>query len=258
MADMSDIEAGAAPQAGSGGQRFSLGEFEGPLDLLLFLIRKNEVNIYDIPIAEITEQYLGYLQYATRVDLDNITEFYVMAATLLYIKSRMLLPVELDLEDEMEDPRRVLVDQLVEYQRYKKLSELISRAQDESEYTLERRKDQIALPFQDDDLWEDVAVWDLLKVFSRLISSISDERVFDLYEQVTVNEKITLINEILGERSDFTFEDLIGRGRRTVIEIVCSLLAVLELIKSRVIVVQQNRMFGDIRISKREDASGLQ
>ncbi len=239
------------------GQSFSLGEFEGPLDLLLFLIRKNEVNIYDIPIAEITEQYLAYLQYATRVDLDNITEFYLMAATLLYIKSRLLLPVELELDDELEDPRRVLVEQLVEYQRYKKLGDLIAEAQDESEYTIERRRDQIALPFQDEDLWEDVAVWDLLKVFSRLISSISDERVFDLYEQVTVNEKITLINEILGERSDFTFAELIARGRRTVMEIVCSLLALLELIKSRTVVVQQNRLFGDIRIIKRENG-GLQ
>ncbi len=253
---MSDNTAGGTPSAAT--QRFSLGEFEGPLDLLLFLIRKNEVNIYDIPIAEITEQYLAYLQYATRVDLDNITEFYLMAATLLYIKSRMLLPVELELDDELEDPRKVLVEQLVEYQRYKKLSDLIAQAQDESEYTIERRRDQIGLPFQDDDLWEDVAVWDLLKVFSRLISSISDERVFDLYEQVTVNEKITLINEILGERSEFTFAELIARGRRTVLEIVCSLLALLELIKSRVLVVQQNRLFGDIRIIKRENGSGLQ
>ncbi len=258
---MSDTTAESGPGAGPGSapaQRFSLGDFEGPLDLLLFLIRKNEVNIYDIPIARITEQYLAYLQYATRVDLDNITEFYLMAATLLYIKSRMLLPVELDLDDELEDPRRSLVEQLVEYQRYKKLSELISQAQDQSEFTLQRRSEQIVLPFQDDDLWDDVAVWDLLKVFSRLISSISDERVFDLYEQVTVNEKITLVNEILSERSEFSFADLIARGRGTVLEIICSLLAVLELIKSRVVVVQQNRMFGDIRIAKREDGSGLQ
>jgi len=229
---MPDTDGGPGTQ-GAPQQRFSLGEFEGPLDLLLFLIRKNELNIYDIPIAEITEQYLAYLQYATRVDLDNITEFYVMAATLLYIKSRMLLPVELDLDDELEDPRRILVGQLVEYQRYKKLSELIARAHEDTDYTLERRSDQIALPFQDTSLWQDVAVWDLLKVFSRLISSISDERVFDLYEQVTVNEKITLINEILDERTEFSFSELIARGRPTVLEVVCSLLAVLELIKAR-------------------------
>jgi segregation and condensation protein A len=103
-------------------QSFKLEKFEGPLDLLLFLIRKAEINIYDIPIAAITEQYLGYLKYATRVDLDNITEFYLMAATLIWIKSRMLLPVEVDLESELEDPRRELVEKLIEYQKYKKLS----------------------------------------------------------------------------------------------------------------------------------------
>ena len=81
-----------------------LNSYEGPLDLLLFLIRKNEVNIYDIPIAVITEQYLEYLHYLSNIDLDNLTEFYVLAATLLYIKSRMLLPVEGDLEEEFEDP----------------------------------------------------------------------------------------------------------------------------------------------------------
>src|SRR4030042_5022151 len=96
-------------------QKFKLENFEGPLDLLLFLIQKSEVNIYDIPIATITEQYLAYLSYATRVDLENITEFYLMAATLLYIKSRLLLPVEVDLQDEWEDPRRELADKLIEY-----------------------------------------------------------------------------------------------------------------------------------------------
>ena len=103
-------------------QHFHLGDFEGPLDLLLFLIKRSEINIYDIPIAQITEQYLQYIEYATRIDLENITEFYVMAATLLYIKSRMLLPVEFNMEDELEDPRRELVDRLIEYQKFKKLA----------------------------------------------------------------------------------------------------------------------------------------
>ena len=95
---------------GSGeGRHFHLKDFEGPLDLLLFLIRKNEVNIYDIPISSITEQYLGYLQSDETTDLDDLTEFYAMAATLLYIKSRMLLPVQIDLDDELEDPRRELI-----------------------------------------------------------------------------------------------------------------------------------------------------
>ena len=89
-------------------QQFKLSEFEGPLDLLLFLIKKNEINIYDIPIADITEQYLAYIQYAAGRQLEDLTEFYVLASTLLYIKSQMLLPVEVDFDDELEDPRREL------------------------------------------------------------------------------------------------------------------------------------------------------
>src|SRR6056297_940273 len=90
-------------------QKLKLSEFEGPLDLLLFLIKKNEINIYDIPIAEITEQYISYLEYATKVDLEQITDFYVMASSLLYIKSQMLLPVEVEFDDDLEDPRQELV-----------------------------------------------------------------------------------------------------------------------------------------------------
>jgi segregation and condensation protein A len=238
----------SSPAAGDA-RTFSLGEFQGPLDLLLFLISKNEVNIYDIPIAQITDQYLAYLEYATSVDLENLTDFYVMAATLLYIKSRMLLPVELEMDDEIEDPRQELVERLVEYQRYKKLTDLMAEEQDQAEFLMERKRTQIVLPFQDEGLWEEIAVWDLLKVFSHLISSISEEGVFDLYEQVSVNEKIALVHELLDEREEFLFSDLLVDGR-SAMEVICSLLAVLELIKSRTIVVMQNRMFGDIRVRR--------
>ena len=108
---------------------YKLGDFEGPLDLLLFLIKKNEVNIYDIPIGEITEQFLEYMDYAVTTDLSSLTEFYAMAADLLYIKSRMLLPVEIELDgEELDDPRQELVDRLIEYQKFKKLTVQIGRA----------------------------------------------------------------------------------------------------------------------------------
>ena len=94
---------------------FKVNDFEGPLDLLLFLIKKNEINIYDIPIGDITEQYLEYLDYAVSLNLDSLTEFYELAAHLVYIKSKMLLPVEVDLDDEdIEDPRMELVNKLSE------------------------------------------------------------------------------------------------------------------------------------------------
>ena len=105
---------------------YKVGQFEGPLDLLWALIRESKVNIYDIPIAQITEQYLEYLDYAVQTDLSDLSEFYSWAAKLIYIKSRMLLPVEFNYEDDDdEDPRQELVDKLIEYQKFKKLSSLM-------------------------------------------------------------------------------------------------------------------------------------
>jgi segregation and condensation protein A len=229
-------------------QNFHLGEFDGPLDLLLFLIKRSEINIYDIPIAQITEQYLAYLDYATRIDLDNITEFYVMAATLLYIKSRLLLPNEVYLDDEIEDPRRELVEQLIEYQKYKKLSELMMEKEKDAEWELERKKKQPVLPFPDDEeLWEQMDIWELLKSFSRIISSLSGERIIDLYEEVTINEKISLINELLETKGEFLFTDLITKSG-SIMDIVCAFLAILDSVKLKRICIFQNKMFGDIRI----------
>src|SRR6056297_2741197 len=119
-----------------------LRDFESPLDLLLFLIKKNEINIYDIPIGDITEQYLKFLAEAPAVGLENISEFYVLAATLLYIKSRMLLPVEVEFDDDFEDPRRELVDRLIEYQKYKLLSEKMAEQERKAEWVIERKQKQ--------------------------------------------------------------------------------------------------------------------
>jgi segregation and condensation protein A len=232
---------------------FRVNEFEGPLDLLLFLIKKNEVNLYDIPIAQITEQYLEYLRYATELDLEDLTEFHAMAATLLYIKSRMLLPVEMDLDDELEDPRKELVDILIDYQKYKKFSELMEEKEKEAEWTIERKKLQRALPFVEDTLWEKVDIWDLVKTFSALMSNLSSERIIDLYEEVSVNEKITLMSELLERKGECNFTDLVVR-QGSIMDIVCAFLAVLEAVKTRMISVFQNRMFGDIMIRPNADA----
>jgi segregation and condensation protein A len=233
----------------SNGQVYKLGDFEGPLDLLLFLIKKSEINIYDIPIAHITEQYLGFLEYSTRIDLENITEFYSMAATLLYIKSRMLLPEEFEFDEDMEDPRKELVDRLIEYQKFKEISKLMVEKEKEAEWMIERKKKQIALPFPDDDnLWEQIDVWDLLRTFSSVISTISSERIIDLYEEVTINEKISLIYEFIETEKEFYFTDLINQNR-SALEIVCAFLALLEAVKIRRVTILQNKMFGDIRIT---------
>ncbi len=230
--------------------KYKLDHFEGPLDLLLFLIRKNEVNIYEIPIHEITEQYIDYLKYSTKIDLENITEFYVMASTLLYIKSRLLLPVEINLDDEIEDPRQELVAKLIDYQKFKKLSELMTEKEKKSEWVLERKKIQKILPFSNEDnLWEEIEIWDLVKSFSHVMKNFNSERIINLYEEVSVNEKVTLINEFLEKKEEFYFNELISNPD-SIMEIICSFLAILEMAKSSNIVFFQNRLFGDIKITR--------
>ena len=239
-------------QGNKEGQTFRLGDFEGPLDLLLHLIQKSQINIYDIPIAQITEQYLQYLALAARVDLDSATEFTVMAATLLLIKSRMLLPDDGSADEDYEDPRQELVEKLLEYQRFRRISELVAEQGRDSEWILDRRPQQQVLPFPDEGQWDEVSVWDLLTTFSSILSGISAERIIDLYEEVSVNEKVTLISETLENRREMLFSDLLRR-EGSVLEVVCTLIAVLEMVKLRVIVVQQNKLFGDIRITARSD-----
>ena len=245
---MMDITTSGADDGNFGGFRsFRLNEFEGPLDLLLFLIKKNEINIYDIPVSKITEQYLDYLADVSELDLDEISEFHAMAATLLLIKSRMLLPLEFNETHEDEDPRQELVERLIEYQKYKKLSSLMEEKERETEWVIERKRLERALPFDDELLWEKVDVWDLLKIFSEYTSNLSRERIIDLYEEVTVNEKITLLYELLEKRKECRFTDLLIRTD-SILDFVCAFLALLEAAKQHLVSIFQNRMFGDIII----------
>ena len=238
-------------ETGQGGTRsFKLSEFEGPLDLLLYLIRKNEINIYDIPVAGITEQYLEYLRGAETMDLEDVTEFHAMAAMLLLIKSRTLLPVEMNDDGELIDPRQDLVERLIEYQKFKKLSDLMEEKEKEAEWGVERRKLQHNLPFTDTELWEKVDIWSLMRTFAALMRNLPAERIIDLYEEVTVNEKITLLSELLENKGECRFTELIIRSR-SVMDIVCAFLAILEAVKVRMIIILQNRMFGDILIRPR-------
>ena len=136
---------------------YRLDSFEGPLDLLLTLIQKNKVSIYDIPILEITDQYIEIINSEENTDLDYTGEFLVMASQLLYIKSKMLLPMETILDDgELEDPRQELVDKLIEYQKFKKLSALMEEREDQNEWSFERKRVQRLLPFEEEELWDKV------------------------------------------------------------------------------------------------------
>lgn len=240
---------------------YRAGEFEGPLDLLWTLIRESKVNIYDIPIAQITEQYLEYLDYAVKTDLGDLSDFYSWASKLIYIKSRMLLPVEFNYEDdEEEDPRQELVDKLIEYQKFKKLTSLMEEQEDSSEWNFERKKIQRVLPFDESDqMWEEVDTWDLLQqmqsLFKSMMSQYSNEKILNMYEEISVNEKITLMNELIEDKKECMFTDLLTRPGNEM-DIICAFMAILEAVKFRMIRILQNKIFGDIKITARKDSDG--
>jgi segregation and condensation protein A len=162
----------------------------------------------------------------------------------------MLLPFEISDDGEIEDPRDDLVEKLIEYQRFKKLSTLMEVKEREAEWMIERRKLERTLPFDKDELFVEMDVWELLKTFSKLMHNLSAERIFDLYEEVSINEKIALLGEILDNKGECTFTDLVVR-HGNVLDIVCAFLAILEAVKLRMILIYQNRMFGDIVIKAR-------
>lgn len=227
---------------------FNLQEFQGPLDLLLYLIRKSEINIYDIPINDITEQYIYIIENSTNNSLDDLSDFYLMATTLLYIKSRMLLPVEIDVEEEAEDPRTDLVAKLIDYQKFKKISEIMK----DRFQTRELNEDTIRPVRQilyNDEVWEEVGIDDLFSSYKSIKKLNEREKIVNLDEEVTINEKITLINEILNTKNEFLFDDLII-NKDSIMEFVCAFLAILDSIKYRVILVFQNRQYGTILLKR--------
>ncbi|MDY0372159.1 MAG: segregation/condensation protein A [Sphaerochaetaceae bacterium] len=233
---------------------YSVKKFEGPLDLLLHLIQKAQVNIYDIPIAEITDQFLAYLQTPSRLDLDDLTEFYAMAAHLIYMKSRLLLPSpdkESD-DEEFAELRTNLVERLLEHQKFKRYTTLLTESSEGGELFIQRKKNQFMLPFEDQDLWNDVTVWDLLQAFSSMLRAITPQQVFNVYEEITPKQKLALMAELFETRDEISFMDLIV-DRGSALDCICAFLAILEAVKFAMITIHQHALFGDIVIRRKDD-----
>jgi segregation and condensation protein A len=229
--------------------KVKLSMFEGPLDLLLFLIRKEEVSIYDIPIARITEQYLDYLRAMQELDIGVAGEFLVMAATLIHIKTQMLLPRDPDASDqEIEDPRKELVYQLLEHQKFKGAANVLHQRA-----TMETAAFTRASMDEDKDNPEVAAtIFQLFEVFKevmdrrRAITEIEIAR-----DEMTIAEKIAEIKLLLNTAEQVSARSLFERaGSRR--EMVLIFLAVLELVKELQIRLRQSKTFGDITITRRE------
>ena len=230
-------------------QVFKTEEFEGPLDLLLYQIQKAEINIYNIPICEITEQFIEYIN-THKTTLRNLADFYKMAADLLYIKSRMLLPVEVEFDEEYEDPRRELVDRLLDYQKFKKYTDLLMGVTTSDSFYIPRRENLFALPFEDKDLFKGVTLQTLLETYSKLVKQIAPNKLFNVYEEVTVKEKIALMGELLEKSNEIKLSDLI-KDFTNPLHIICSFMAILESCKFSMILIRQDEEFGEIYITKR-------
>lgn len=225
-----------------------LDNFEGPLDLLLHLIRSNEMDIYDIPIAEITAQYLSILDAMKNLNLDVAGEFLVMAATLLHIKSRLLLPVSGDeaIEEEEEDPRAELVRRLLEYQKYKDAAASLQGLPQLEREIFARKFPAPELEEAESTEFEAVGLFELVEVFRSLLEQAPEPYVHQVEsERLSVSDRINAILTLLGDRESLAFMEIFS-ARPDRHEVVVSFLAILELVKMRLIRLLQNARFGSI------------
>lgn len=234
--------------------KVKLEVFEGPLDLLLFLIKKEEVDIYDIPIAKITDQYLEYLELMQLLDLSIAGEFLVMAATLMHIKSKLLLPPdETEPENEEEqDPRAELVKRLLEYKKFKEAAAELSQKESHQKHFFARVGSGVnidELPAPEDEAFE-ASLFDLITAFTKVLKDIPKD-VFHqvIKDEFTVSEKIHDILHMLVDEKKVMFTDLF-KAARNKFEIITTFLAILELIKIREISILQHAPFGEIEIVK--------
>jgi segregation and condensation protein A len=229
--------------------------YEGPIAVLYELVKAAKIDLYDIPIAEILEQYLGWLKVASQsLNIDLSAEFILMAATLMHIKSQMLLPHDgRDDSGSREDPRRELIEKLLEYQKFKGAAQVLENRDVAHSDLIFREKKQYIFDYNDEANWVDISIYDLLNAFSKIVEFIEEPRLgLPLTEEITVAMRINAIVERIRSEEKFYFGELFS-DRVTRIEVIVNFLAILELVKANRIRVQQHKLFGDIRIIRRQD-----
>ncbi len=227
--------------------RLKLGEFAGPLDLLLYLIRQEKANIFDIPIAKITDEYLRYIKLMEKLDIAVAGDFLVMAATLIEIKSKMLLPREIVAEgEEEEDPRQELVDRLLEYEKFKSASQMLYERSTVEQAVF--RRGQIESDENNSEI--NASVFDLLTVFQKIVERHREEIKLEIErEEITLAEMLRNLKKRIFENKELSllkfFEEM--RTRR---ELVTAFVAVLEIVRTESVKLIQKATFGDIILKK--------
>jgi len=240
--------------------KFKLEKFEGPLDLLLHLIEKAEVDIYDIPISEIAQQYLEYLEFMQEMDLEVASEFLVMAATLVEIKSKMLLPKPKKEDNSTQeiDPREELVQKLIEYKKYKEFTLLLKDKFEVYEKVFYKTPEPIEDYLSDFTSITGVSTDLLAKTLNSILqkNSTSSKRKYrEIHREIyTVDDKIKEISRLLVVKSIFYFEELFNR-KSNKYEIIVTFLAILELVKRKFITVEQYMSFDKILVKRKKSVS---
>lgn len=241
-----------------------LNTFEGPLDLLLHLIEKAQVDIYDIPISEITDQYMEYLNRAEKIDMELTSEFLVMASTLLEIKSKMLLPSDKRQDDEMQmeieeaDPRMELVKQLVEYKKYKKAAKKLKKYEERQKKVFNKPKEDLS-QYINHEVEEinlnEMSLVELVNVFNKVLNRRKRKiKPIDVEEiqrdEITLEESMERLKDKLNKENKIRFSNLFN-DNNTRSEIIVTFLSILELVKLNYITVKQKNNFSDIIIIKK-------
>lgn len=231
--------------------KIKLEQFEGPLDLLLFFIKRDELDIYDIPISKITKEFLDYVNLIKMLDLEIAGDFILMASTLMHIKVRMLLPREVDEQGEEIDPRADLIKALLEYKKYKEVAEdltFFEANQRNISFRGNFDKDEVEAPPEYEVLLKNISIYDLAKAFKKAIEGVKPVPVHEIKKiNITVNEMIDYILERLKQVNELPFLSLVSEMTEK-IKIVITFIAVLELAKMQLIDVRESTKFNDFVI----------
>lgn len=231
---------------------FRLDQYEGPLDLLLDLIRKQQINIYDIPIARITAQYLDFMHKAMELDIELSSDFVYMSATLIHIKSRMLLPKDPELEKiaPEEDPRKELVERLIEHERFKNAAEMLQqkRVVEEAMWSNPRIEEFLA---EDEGPGLAVTIFDLVKTFQTVLDRAKSRPNFQIdREDVSVPDMVRYLRHQMERRKGTVSATTLFESQHSRRAMICLFLAILELVKSQAVELTQGEAFGDIGLRR--------
>ncbi|MFH1287694.1 MAG: segregation/condensation protein A [bacterium] len=236
--------------------QIKLDNFEGPMDLLLHLIKREEMDIYDIPIAKVTMQYLEYIELLEFLDLSVASDFMLMSAILIQVKSKMLLPVEgVNLEEEIsDDPRTALVQSVMEYKKFKELAVELEKNRVYQEEVFTRLVPGLVpeINQQEENEFVEATLFDLLSAFKDAIKNVEEQTFQEIIvEEFTVADKIREIKKLLNTGSGFYFSEVMNACRNK-LEVIVTFVAILELIKEREIQSCQHGIFGEIKLWNRK------